>query len=328
MVIDRVDHSNVLNPILRTKGVCSLLGVPLLLGSEVLGVLHVGSLTPRRFTTEDTELLRLVADRVALAVEARSLRADHVAAVALQRSLLPAKLPSVEGVEFAARYVAGGKGQVGGDWYDAFVLPTGVLWVVIGDVLGWGLSAAIAMGRLRSALRAYALEFDDPAVVLSKLDREVQQFEPGIMATVLCGVLSRGVERLRLSSAGHPPIIAAQGQVTRLVDIPADLPIGVELGRRRRRVTELALPEDAVLCLYTDGLVERRHESIDVGLQRLRAVVSCAQPDEVCADVMNALVGAEAADDDIAVLALHRPDRTKRAPRSPVTHGPAVPEPV
>jgi serine phosphatase RsbU (regulator of sigma subunit) len=308
VVIDQVDHSNVLNPILRDKGVQSLLGAPLLVGGRVLGVIHVGSLTRRRFTEDDTELLRLVADRVALTMQSRMAQTDRDAAIALQRSLLPAALPAVEGVEFASRYVAGGSGAVGGDWYDAFVHPNGQLWFVIGDVLGHGLTAAATMGRVRSALRAYALEFDDPVTVLTRLDRKVQHFEPGIMGTVLCGVLDRDRRHVRLSSAGHPPPVAAcPGRTAHMVVLPADLPVGVELGHERH-VTELELPDGALLCLYTDGLVERRRELVDHGLERLRATVTAGHPESVCNDVMTALVGAEAPDDDIAVLAL----RTRR----------------
>ena len=179
VVLERVDHANVLNPILLEKGLRSLLGVPLLIEGQVLGVLHVGTLTARRFTDEDIELLRLVGDRVALTVRARMSQTDRDAAITLQRSLLPAALPTVEGVEFASRYVAGGHGAVGGDWYDAFLLPTGRLWFVIGDVLGHGLVAAATMGRVRSALRAYALEFDDPATVWRNWIARFNSSSPG-----------------------------------------------------------------------------------------------------------------------------------------------------
>ena len=147
--LERVDHINVLNPILREKGICSLLGVPLLVGGAVLGVLHVGTLSVRQFSADDTALLQLVADRVALAVHARTNQVERTAATALQRSLLPTALPEIPGLEFATRYVPGGQGQVGGDWYDVFTLPSGALCVVVGDVVGRGLHAAVEMGRLR-----------------------------------------------------------------------------------------------------------------------------------------------------------------------------------
>lgn len=306
VIIEEVDHSKGLNPILRSKGVRSLLGVPLLTSDQVLGVLHVGSLTPRRFTEEDVDLLLLVADRVAFAVQSRTVEADRAAAVVLQRSLLPSLPPASEGVELASRYVAGGSGEVGGDWYDVFTLPDGRLWVVIGDVLGQGLHAAVTMGRLRSALRAYALDNEDPATVLAKLDREAQVFEAGIMATVLCGVLEPGRAEIRFSSAGHlTPLLAAPGRATEYLDVPPDLPIGIALDRPRR-VTRVELPDRAVLCLFTDGLVERRGRSIDDGLAELRAAVRPEPAEHVCIKVMSTMVGAETPGDDIAVLALRR----------------------
>jgi hypothetical protein len=155
-----------------------------LVSGAVMGVLHVGTLSPRRFSGEDSGLLQLVADRVALAVHARVSRVERTAATVLQRSLLPAKLPDVAGFEFAARYIRGGDGEVGGDWYDVFGLPSGSLGIVVGDVVGRGLAAAVAMGRLRSALRAYAVDCHDPAELLGKLDRQVRQFEPEVMAIV------------------------------------------------------------------------------------------------------------------------------------------------
>jgi len=112
VVIDNVDHSNVLNPILRQTGIRSLLGVPLMVGGRVLGVLHVGTLSARRFTEDDTELLQLVADRAALALQAQMAVTDRAAAVALQRSLLPGPAPAIEDIRFASRYVPGGGGQV------------------------------------------------------------------------------------------------------------------------------------------------------------------------------------------------------------------------
>jgi signal transduction protein with GAF and PtsI domain len=154
VIIEQVDHTNVLNPVLLEHGICSLLGVPLLSSGTVIGVLHVGTLAPHRFTDDDISLLQIVADRVAFATQARRAEVQRTAAAVLQRSLLPARLPVVPGLEFAARYVPAENGGVGGDWYDVFTLPTGWLCLVIGDVVGRGLGAADVMGRLRSALRA------------------------------------------------------------------------------------------------------------------------------------------------------------------------------
>ncbi|MBO0817980.1 MAG: GAF domain-containing protein, partial [Actinobacteria bacterium] len=155
VIIDHVDDTTVLNPILMAKGIRALMGVPMVAGGRVIGVMHVGSLTPREFTSNDIDLLQLAADRAATAVQSLAARTDRAAATALQRSLLPFALPVVPGAQAAARYVPG-QGVVGGDWYDVFALPSGELCIVIGDVAGSGLPAAVVMGRMRSALRAYA----------------------------------------------------------------------------------------------------------------------------------------------------------------------------
>ncbi len=304
VILDHVDHSNVLNPILLGKGIRSLAGVPLLVHGAVVGVLHVGTVHDRVFTADDAALLQLAADRAALAVQSLRSREDHAAAIALQRSLVPSALPTVEGVEVAARYVPG-IGRVGGDWYDAFRLPSGKLGLVVGDVAGSGLSAAVIMGRMRSVLRAYALESRDPADVLRKLDRKMQYFEEDdVMATVSYAVLDPGSGQLQVSSAGHfPPVIAAAGQTGTLAELAVDPPIGVA-DTRRRQLTTLALAPGTALCFFTDGLVERRDKPIDDGILQLCQAVKSGPPEDVCNSAMQALVGSQHPGDDIAILAV------------------------
>jgi serine phosphatase RsbU (regulator of sigma subunit)/anti-sigma regulatory factor (Ser/Thr protein kinase) len=305
--IEKVNHTNVLNPLLQEKGIVSMLGVPLMVSGTVLGVLHVGTLTPRRFTDADSRLLQLVADRVALAVHARATQADRAAAAALQRSLLPAALPEVPGFELAARYVPSGHGDVGGDWYDVFPLPSGSLCIIVGDVVGRGLAAAVEMGRLRHALRSYALDTHDPAELLRRLDRQVRHFDPIVMATVICAVVEPSGEKMRVSTAGHPPPVVSAGSELHaaILDLPTDLPIGVDVSRQRH-VSTVALPPGTAVCFYTDGLVERRGRSLTEGLDRLSDAVFAGPAESVCAAVMSALVGAEPQIDDIALLVLRR----------------------
>jgi len=305
VILDRVDHATVRNPLLWDAGVRALIGVPLIAGDAVLGVLHAGSLGSRTFSAEDAALLQLAADRAALAVQSMLHRADRAAAEALQQSLVPAELPPVAGVEMAARYVPG-QGTVGGDWYDAFPLPSGELCVVIGDVAGSGLPSAVIMGRMRSALRSYALETTDPAEVLRRLDRKMQYFESELMATVLCAVLDRAAGRLRLSSAGHfPPVAAVPGRPAALAQAAVDVPIGVA-DAARRRVTSLPIAPGTLLCFFTDGLIERRGEPLDDGLARLCAAVTAGPPEAACASVMKALIGNQPVRDDTAVLMLRQ----------------------
>ena len=305
VVLDHVDHTTVLNPILMKKGIRTLMGVPMVAGGRVIGVMHVGSLTPREFTTHDIDLLQLAADRAATTVQSLSARDDRVAAAALQRSLLPFELPLIPGAQAAARYVPG-QGVVGGDWYDVFPLPSGELCVVIGDVAGSGLPAAVIMGRMRSVLRAYALETVDPGEVLGRLDRKMHHFEPGAMATVAYAVFDPGLERVHIASAGHlPPVVAAAGQAGELADVAGGLMIGVDASAHRP-VTTMEIPPGTLLCFYTDGLVERREFPLDEGLARLCRVVMAEPPDAACASVMGAIVGAESVRDDIALLMLRR----------------------
>ncbi|HEX8868075.1 MAG TPA: PP2C family protein-serine/threonine phosphatase, partial [Lentzea sp.] len=235
--------------------------------------------------------------------------AERAAATLLQESLLPSRLPSPEGWELAARYVAGAESGVGGDWYDVFELPGGRLGVVIGDVVGSGLRAAVVMGRLKSALRAYALEYVDPAQVLSKLDRKASHFEHNTMATVAYAVIDTTTHRMTLAVAGHlPPVLAVPGENARFVSVHIGPPIGFDLGISGRRSADVDVPRGTLMVLYTDGLVERRGQDLDIGLERLREIVTPMGPEAACVRVMAAMVGDRPATDDIALVAIRHRD--------------------
>ena len=312
--LDHVDATTVANPILWEKGIHAMLGVPLLSEGGLLGVLHVGRLEPRPFTDEDVELLEVVADRVAGAAQQRLLAVEQAAARLLERSLLPASLPKCAGLEIAARYAATDQREVGGDWYDLFESPSGELWVVVGDVAGHGLHAAVVMGRIRSALRAYSLVAASPEEVLDLVDRKVQHFEMSTFATVVCAVTKPPYDAVTIAVAGHPPpVVAVPGQPATFVDVRISPPVGTGRGIRRESVTQ-PLPPGAVIALYTDGLVERRGQSLDVGLELLRATVSTDAADTVARDVMHKLVADNLPIDDIALVVIRRqepcePDR-------------------
>jgi putative methionine-R-sulfoxide reductase with GAF domain len=310
LVIEQVGPSTVVNPLLWERGLQVLLGVPMVVGGQVIGVLHIGSTVPRRFTDSDIGSLQLVADRLALAANAYRSRSERAAATMLQASLLPAHLPTVPGWELAARYVSGTDSGVGGDWYDVFPLPDGRLGVVIGDVVGSGLAAAVVMGRLRSALRAYALELDDPAEVLGRLDRKASHFEHNTMATVGYAMIDTDLQHLRLALAGHlPPVLAVPGRPAVYVDVPVGPPVGQWLAIEGRRSGRIEVPPGALVALFTDGLVERRGEDLDERLDRLLATVAPEPPEVACARIMSAMVGTRAATDDIALLAArHQPE--------------------
>ena len=307
IVLDRVDRTTVVNQILIDKHLSSMAGVPMLTPDGVIGVLHVGSLQPRRFGSEDLHLLRLVADRAAMATQARLSQLDRAAALALQRSLLPARPPAVPGFDVAARYIPGAQVGVGGDWYDLFPLPSGHLGVVIGDVAGSGLRAAVVMGRIRSALRAYALETDDPADVLTRLDRKVQLFEPNAMATVAYAVIDPSRTTMTLSLAGHlPPVLIDGAGTAESLAVAADLPLGATPGALRQNHT-LPLPSGSMLLLYTDGLIERRDRPLDEGMGLLLEKAIDGSAEQLCSQLARTLL-PDAPGDDVAMLALRMTD--------------------
>jgi len=323
LVLEDVDRTKVANPILLAKGIRSLMGAPLLADGKVTGVLHVGTLDRRSFTQEDVDLLQLAADRAALAVQALAVPFDRAAAATLQCSLMPSVLPAISGLQMAARYVPG-SGNVGGDWYDVFPLPSGEVCAVIGDVAGSGLRAAVIMGRMRSTLRAYAMETTDPAEILDRLDRKMRHFEPDAIATVLCAIFSQPLDQVRICAAGHlPPVVARPGEPARLAELPAGLLIGVP-SAPSRQTTTLDVPQGTVLCLYTDGLVERRDRTLDDGLARLRAAVAAQDPETGCAAVMAAMSEADPHSDDVALLILRRDPRVLPGAVSPARNGTAT----
>ncbi len=234
---------------------------------------------------------------------------EQAAALAetLQRSLLPERLPEMPGLGIAARYVAGSAdAQVGGDWYDVIALREGHAGIVIGDVVGHGLSAAARMARLQNALRAYALEGLRPTLVLERMNGFTREVTGGPMATVLYGVVDPDEGRLRLAAAGHLPVlvIGPAGDAY-FAEVPAGSPLGVVPFPAYEEATIPLVPGSTVL-LYTDGLVERPDASLNEGLEWLRgfAAGTPAHPDELCRALLRARFGDEPPSDDVALLAV------------------------
>jgi anti-sigma regulatory factor (Ser/Thr protein kinase)/putative methionine-R-sulfoxide reductase with GAF domain len=302
VAILEVDSTNVVNPILRQVGVRSLLGVPLVLQGEVVGVLHVGTLKRKRFSREDVMLLQLVADRVALAIHAGLYERERAVARTLQRTFLPQELPSVPGIGLAARYIPAKAGEVGGDWYDSFLLPDGTIAVAIGDVVGRGLAAASTMGQLRNALRAYALR-SAPRDAIAHLTTYLRHLDPHEMATVIYGVIDPVACTFRFCNAGHvPPFLRdSNGDIEALDDLP-QVPIGAAASVMFEEHVA-SFPAGSSLILYTDGLIERPGESLDVGMQRLRAASAADLPAEgLCDELVGLLLDDDEPNDDVAIL--------------------------
>jgi PAS domain S-box-containing protein len=232
---------------------------------------------------------------------------EHRISETLQRSLLPERLPDIPGIEIAARYVPATAGmEVGGDWYDVVQLPNGHVGVAIGDVAGHGLRAASAMGQIRMALRAFALEEGSPSGVVGRIRRLMTRLLPAEMATVLYLVFDPENGDIRFANAGHPPplVVDPAGSATYLEEALSP-PLGVELTTEPPEAAGRLAP-GSTLLLFTDGLVERRGTSIMDGLARLREEVAGnldGDLDELCDRLIETLVGAHVAD-DVALLVL------------------------
>ena len=287
----------------------SMIGVPLLAGGELTGVLVLCAASPRRFSSDDLNLVRLAADRVALAIDhARLYERELKIAETLQRSLLPERLPRLPGLEVAARYLpAAAEAEVGGDWYDVLSMPGGRVGLVMGDIAGKGLAAASMVGRLRSALRAYVLEGHSPALVVGQLNRLIwTEAQDGHMATLLFVVVDPAEGRMAWVNAGHPPpLLVAGAEQPRFLEGASSVPLGVLPYPDFRESSQTVEPE-ATVVLYTDGLIERPGENIDLGLRKLAEMVRDAprEPDALCDALLQALLPDGAPSDDVALLAL------------------------
>jgi anti-sigma regulatory factor (Ser/Thr protein kinase) len=253
---------------------------------------------------------------VGLAIaHARVYEREHRIAETLQRSLLPERLPQLPGLEVAARYLpAASEAEVGGDWYDVIPIPGGAVGLVMADVAGKGLAGASMVGRLRSAMRAYALEGHDPARVVERVNRLLwNEAEESQMATMLYAIVDPAANLIRWVNAGHPPPVLIEGGNARFLEGEASVPLGVLPFPTYEEVAAPMEPGSAIL-LYTDGLVERPGEHLDEGMAQLAACVRevADEPGRLLDHLLTSLVPPGGAADDVALLALWNlpvPDR-------------------
>ena len=272
-------------------------------------------------SSDERDLLQLAADRAALAIEQARLYEQERVAAALQRRLLPAADGAQLGLEVSGRYMPAAGGSLGGDWYDVFALWGGTIGLAVGDVVGHGIEAAAVMAQLRTALRAYAVEGHDPAGVVDRVNSLMWQIGPAPMTTLAFLVLDPAEERFEIVNAGHPPplILSPTGEAS-FLELSGGVALGVGREQPYRAEAHPLLPGSTVL-LYTDGLVERRGESIDAGLERLRAAAAGAPGvEELCATIVEHIV-PDPRTDDVAFIAARVPplgDRLQtRWPASP-----------
>ncbi|HEY5833900.1 SpoIIE family protein phosphatase [Streptomyces sp.] len=295
-------------------GITSLLVVPLRARGVVLGLLVVSRARGREpFDRDDLALAMEVAARGGTALDnARLYVREREGALMLQRSLLPQTVPEPPGVDIAFRYVPGSTGaEVGGDWFDVIPLAGGRIAFVVGDVMGHGLGAAATMGRLRTAVRTLAGLDMPPDELLRRVnelgDDLAQSQEEGWMATAVYVVYDPSTRRCAIAQAGHlPPVLVERhGEPdrceARLIDLPPGVPLGV--GGVAFETTELDVPDDAILVLYTDGLVESRARDIGVGLDRLRETMCrpVGSLEQACDELLDSME-PEREPDDVALL--------------------------
>ncbi|MEU0650360.1 SpoIIE family protein phosphatase [Streptomyces umbrinus] len=304
----------------------STLAVPMVAHDTVVGLVQFSRTKGSEpFGERDSSLAVELASRAAVCIDnARLYRREHERALILQRSLLPPGDPEASGLDIACRYLPGNAAtEVGGDWFDVIELPGHRTALVIGDVMGRGLRAAVAMGELRTAVRTLALLDLEPAEVLSALDEiarglgtpgGVQQSTRGArqsrdadlsevyLATCVYAVYDSVTRRCTFANAGHlPPVIVEPGESALMLDVPPGMPLGV--GGEPFEEVEVELPEGALLALYTDGLVESRDHPLDEGLQAfVGALTDPSSPlEDVCDHILNTL-DTHHGEDDIALL--------------------------
>ena len=302
----------------RLAGVESILTAPLVARGRVVGALTMARTGGKRgaFTEEDVVLVQDLADRAAVSVEnARQYAESQRMTRDLQRALLVEPGPPHANLEIAARYLpVGGRNLVGGDWYEIVRLPFGRTLLVMADVMGHGMEAAVDMSNYRSIIRELGSMDIPPHGILSHLDAVIAANESARPATCLLAVADPNRGRWTLASAGHlPPALFAAGRPTTLIPTPVAPPLGTGIGGYAQVSVDL-LP-DQILLLYTDGLVERRGEDIDVSLARLASVVfpPTGELEQLLHVVLRSLASS-ASDDDIAVLAARaQPGRSTRA---------------
>ena len=253
---------------------------------------------------EDRQILRQLAQSVALGIEAlRSSAEDHLVALTLQRSFLPAALPQVPDLQMAFRYLpASDQAEVGGDFYEALPWRDGVL-IAIGDVQGHSLHAATVMGELRHALRAFATESHSPVEITSLVNEVLRRYHPGMMATLCLVLASPATGELSIVNCGHMPLLLVSGASAGYVG-EGGLVLG--LTRHEPHSETAVLPVGGTALLFTDGLVEDRKVFLDTNLEILRAAAAEAAEADVEAFANHVMSVFGPREDDVAMIVLRR----------------------
>ena len=285
--------------------------LPLSTAVGPVGGLYLAYDAPRGFDDDDRAYLQALAGQCTMAVaRARMHEREHRQVVSLQEAILPKRLPQLAGVDAAFRYIPGSLDtEVGGDWYDLFEFTDGRIGMVVGDVIGKGITAAAGMGRVRAALRALAFTDPAPHVVLTGLDRLFDATENAeSLTTVVYAVLDRRRRALSISDAGHLPLLVRQADGTAAYleteEDEAATPLGLSEERFEHEV--LLRPGDVVIG-FSDGLVETRDAAITVGLERLRQAAESGPQGDLDAlldHLVDEMLRDQEQDDDVTLLAV------------------------
>lgn len=312
----------------RGLGTRAMAALPLCAGGRAVGALLLSFGVERTFDEDEQAFLGAVAAQVAQALRrGLAYQVEQTISERLQRSLLPESLPDIPGLQLGAYYRPGGHGvDVGGDWYDVLPLADGSVLVALGDVMGKGVPAAIVMGQVRSAVRAYALLDPDPALVLERLDELIAtSATPEQIVTLALALLDPDHRRVRIAVAGHPPLVVVPERgPARLWEVPTGPPLGLRAGPWP--TAEGELPSGSTLLLYSDGLVESRSVELAAGIDELLGQVGALEarrryPREMCARL--GAVVPDDVEDDVTLLAVM--NAARRHVRSEVRDLPADP---
>jgi serine/threonine-protein kinase RsbW len=294
--------------------------LPLTARGRVLGTLALRMAPGRRTASAEAVFLGDLADRAGLALEnARLYEQERAIAHALQRSLLAGDLPGDSRFAVETHYQPATKDlEVGGDWYDAFMINDDKLALAVGDVVGRGIDAATTMGQLRSAVRALACNEDGPAKLLISLDRFVDRVESARMATVAYAEVTLSTGQMVYACAGHlPPLLHEPAGNPRYLIEGRSAALGSRAGRAERIEHRVHLSPGSRLLLYTDGLIERRNRSLDRGFEALvreYARLRDAPIEGLTAGLADILVGRDHEDDVcLLCLALGTEERMERS---------------
>lgn len=308
-MLDQLIEDREQREMVRQLNLYSAMSVPLKVSDRVLGVITwVAGEQGRRFGPRDLAFGEDLARRAAVAIDNSQLHSElREMAVRLQRAVLPAGLPVVPGWEMAAHYSPAGHLEVGGDFYDVVRLDHGRIAFFVGDVMGRGVHAAAAMAQMRSAVRAFIAVDTSPVSVLTRLDRFFEQYDIDQLVTMVYAVADPARDELTVANAGHPaPIVLRADGTLDSLEASDDLLLGAG-GTQRAAVTVPFGPGDALLA-FTDGLIERRHEDIDVGQERLLQAaprLRVGSVRESLVDLIHA-VRDPTRDDDVAALVVRR----------------------